>query len=288
MAFTMKAGTRWAPGVEVSAAIAALSLGACMLTGESRIAQGQLYTSGNPTYDAFFRDVHQQQVDEGTWHDDEKSLHKSLATTLELTPDAPEVTIVQAAHEGSSKVAKQPGSVRLELDGPAPHVVVNGGAGDASALFHAVEDTARQELDRAKRLHAVEPKIEALAKQESDLESHVKADFSRYGDTKANEVSGELNATRDVLAKLKARAQAEARESEDFVADLGRALETASEDKVARAEARRARGEKRKHEDAGASSAKASAQSSDAPTPKPKAADTSPPKAADTGEVFTP
>jgi hypothetical protein len=278
----------------------ALLAASCMLGNGSRTAQGELYTSGNPTYDAFFRDVHQQQVNETTWGEEERGTHKPLVTALSLEADAPDVTIVQATHESSSKVAKQPGSVRLDLDGAAPHVVASGGAGDGGPLFRAVEDTAHQELDRAKRLHAVEPTLDALAKQEADLETHVKADFAKYGNTKANDVASELAATRDVLTKLKAHAQTGARASEDFVADLGRALETAAEEKAARTDARRARTdkaergehaerEKRKHEDTGATastkSPPASSDPASAPAPKPAPP---PPKPADTGEVFTP
>jgi hypothetical protein len=255
-----------------------------MLSGESRVAQGQLYTSGNPTYDAFFRDVHQSQVDASSWGDDKKGAHKALVTSLELTPDAPDVTIVQATHESSSKVAKQPGSVRLETDGTTVHVVASGGAGDGGALFHAIEDAAHLELERAKRLHAAEPKLDALAQRGAELETHVKTDFGKYGDTKENEVAGELAAIHDVVAKLKARAESEARESEDFVADLGRALETASEEKAAKAETRH----KRKREEAPATATTKSAATppDQAAAPAPKAPP--PPKPADTGEVFTP
>ena len=81
---------------------------ACMMTGGSHMAQGQLYASGNPAYDTFFHDVHQQQVEAASWGDDKKGAHRALVSALELTPDAPDVTIVQATHEGASKVAKQP------------------------------------------------------------------------------------------------------------------------------------------------------------------------------------
>ena len=297
--------TRRARTFEAAALGTALFTASCMLGNGSRIAQGELYASGNPTYDAFFRDVHQQQVNETTWGDEQRGAQKPLVTTLELTPDTPDVTIVQATHESSSKVAKQPGSVRLDLDAATPRVVVSGGAADGGALFRAIEDTTRQELERAKRLHAIEPTLDALSKQEADLESHVKVDFAKYGNMKANDVATELAATRDVIGRLKAHAQAGARASEDFVADLGRALETASEDKGAHPDPRRARAErpehaergergergereKRKHDETAAStSTKSPAQSSDppaAPLPKQPPA----PKPADTGEVFTP
>jgi hypothetical protein len=254
-----------------------------MLNGDSRTAQGQLYTSGNPTYDALFREVHQQQVEAASWGDDKKGSHKSLVTSLELTPDAPDVTIVQAAHESTSKAAKQPGSLHLELDGTTARVVASGGATDGGALFRAIEDTAHQELERAKRLHAVEPKLDALAKQDSDLEARVKTDFAQYGETKANEVAGELMSVHDVISKLRSRAESEARESEDFVADLSRAIETASEDKAARVETRH-----KKRREEGSAAAKPASQAADQPAAAPKPQQPPPPKPADTGEVFTP
>jgi hypothetical protein len=268
----------------------ALFTASCMLNGESRIAQGQLYTSGNPTYDAFFRDVHQQQVVEQGWSDDKKGALKPLLASLDLTADAPDVTVVQRTHESAGKGAKQPGSVRLDVDGTSTRVVAPAGGGDAGPLFHAVEETTRQELDRAKRLREIEPKLDALTKQEADLEARVKTDFSKYGESKANEVTTELVATRDVVAKMKAHAEAAARESEDFVADLGRALETASEEKAPKAESRRARAEarekKKRDENTSSASTKVAAQTSDSPPPaKPAPA---PAKPAEAGEVFTP
>jgi hypothetical protein len=274
----------------VAAGCLACVLPSCMLNGESRIAQGQLYTSGNPSYDAFFRDVHQQQRVEASWDDDKKDAKKPLLTTLDLTAETPDVTIVQMTHESASKGAKQPGSVRLDVDGAAPRVVAAGGGGDASALFHAVEETARQELDRAKRLRAIAPKLDALTKQEADLEGRVKTDFTKYGETKLNEVATELAATRDVVAKMKAHAEAEARESEDFVADLGRGLETAAEEKVPRTEGRRAREpreRKKREESASSGSTKATAQAAESPPPAAKPAPP-PAKPAEPGEVFTP
>jgi hypothetical protein len=264
----------------------------CMLGGESRVAQGQLYATGDPSYDAFFRDVHQQQVDEASWGDDKKGAHKSLVASLDLTPDAPEVTIIQVTHESSSKVARQPGSVRLEIDGTTAHVTASGVTGDGGALFHAIEDTAHLELERAKRLRGVEPKLDALTKQGAELETHVKADFGKFGGGKGNDVANELTSAHEILTKLKARAESEARESEDFVADLGRALMTASEAKTAHAE--RKKKKRDRDEPATAANAKPAAPATDAPAapkapPPPKPVEKPADKpAAETGEVFTP
>jgi hypothetical protein len=279
------------PTIRTTLACAALALApACMLNPASRTAQGQLYTSGNPTYDAFFRDVHQHQVDAASWGDDKKTAHHALVGALDLTPDAPDVTIVQATHEASSKVAKQAGSVRLDVDGTTAHVVASSGT-DGGALFHAIEDSAHQELERAKRLHGEGPKLDALTKTANDLEGRVKADFDKYGTAKENEVASEILATIDVIAKLRTRADGEARESEDFVADLERALETASE---ASAQKQVARRKKRPAADTAAASTpspKPAPVADQSPPPaaaRPAPVVPPPPKPADTGEVFTP
>jgi hypothetical protein len=284
MLTTMNLGRR----ARVLGGLGALLLApACMMGGPSRTAQGQLYTSGNPTYDTLFHDVHQQQVDAASWSDDKKGAHRSLVSALELTPDAPDVTIVQAAHEGASKVAKQPGSVKLDVDGTAAHVV--GGASDGGALFRAIEDTSHAELERAKRLRALLPKLDALNKQATDLEDHVKADFQKDGLAKQNEVTGELLSTTDVVGKLRTRAEREARESEDFVADLERALETASEASAAKQVARRKKRSEKSDASATSRPAPPPSPSDPATPPAPKAAPPAPaPKPAEPGEVFTP
>ncbi len=275
---------------------ALLAAPACMMNAPSRTAAGQLYTSGNATYDSFFRDVHQHQVEAAGWGDDKKGAHRSLVGALELTPDAPDVTIVQATHEAASKVAKQPGSVRLDVDGTTAHVVSSGGASDGGALFRAIEDATHGELERAKRMHAVAPKLDALSTQASVLEGRVKSDFEKNGINKENEVAGELMSSTDVIRNLKARAESEARECDDFVADLERAVETASEASAAKQVARRApkkKGDKPEKSEKADKSDKAdkpapSSADSSPPTPKPAAPPPPPPKPADTGEVFTP
>src|SRR5690242_12832498 len=108
----------------------------CMPLGQSRVAQGQLYVPGRAEYDAYFRDVHSVQVDASAWADDRKTSHKSLVTALDLTPDAPDVTIIQATHERASKYSARPGTLRLEVTGT--DAKVTGTNGENPAFFKAV------------------------------------------------------------------------------------------------------------------------------------------------------
>src|SRR5262249_10516824 len=134
--------------------LAALVAPAC-INGPSRVAQGQLYAAGQSQYDAYFHDVHAAQVEAASWKDDKKTSHKALVAALDLTPDASDITPVQTAHERASKYAPKPGTLRRELTGTDAHVA--GTTGEGSTFFKAIEDSAHAELERAKRMHAVEP-----------------------------------------------------------------------------------------------------------------------------------
>jgi hypothetical protein len=273
--------------VALAPALASLAslIAACQPYGSSRVASGQLYTAGAPAYDSYFHDVHQQQVDAAMWADDRRSAHKALVSALSLTSDAPDVTLVQGAHDAASKAAKQPGSVRLDIDGTSVHVVASGGASDGGALFRAIEDTAHSELERARKLHALEPKLEALEKQGGDLNTRAPDDFKTRGQMKQKEVQSELSSSVQVLGDLKSRANAEARMSEDFVADLERALETASEGHAKHAP----KPKKDKGDDDAKPKPKPAVASEPKPAAEPKPAEPKPtPKPPETGEVFTP
>src|SRR5262249_40054150 len=65
----------------------------------SKVAQGQLYLSGEQRFDAYFRDVHAIQVWAAQWPEDKRQTRKPLVSILDLTPDAADVTIIQATHE---------------------------------------------------------------------------------------------------------------------------------------------------------------------------------------------
>lgn len=271
------------PGV-FGVALLLLSSASCVY-GPAKVAQGQLFRTGNPEFDAYFADVHQQQADAATWDDEEKAARKPLATSLELTPDAPDVSLVQGAYEASTRVAKQPGSVRLDVDGTTVHVSTNSGASD-SAVFKGVEESSHLQLERAKRLHALESKYDGLVSKGNDLTGKVKDAFRKYGPSRENEVTAELNAAIAAVAALKTREQSEARGSEDFVSDLERALETASEEKAVKV-AKRTR--KRRDDSSPARVNVASKPAAPSSDPAPAAAKpAAPAKPADPGEVFTP
>jgi hypothetical protein len=203
---------------------------------QGKVAQGQLYLSGEQRYDAYFRDVHAIQVWAAQWPDDKKQTRRPLLSILDLTPDAADVTIVQATHEKVSYLLKDGGSAKLETFVDDAHMATTGPVHADPSLFHAIEETANGELGRAKKMNTMLPKIDELSKLGQSLEPHVTETFSKRAPGKATEVKNELEASITVLSQTTTKARRAIRECDDFVADLQRAVGAVSEHRERREE----------------------------------------------------
>jgi hypothetical protein len=205
---------------------ALLGAAACGVLGSpSRVRAGILYSPGSARYDAYFNEIHAQQVAAAGWPDDRKNTRKPLLDALKLVPDADDAMIEQATKDRLSS-----GILRLEVQGTDVHVVEAASARHDSPrdVLAAVEVTAHQEVERAKKLSELPGRIEALAKTGRDLESHIAEDFASSGQ-KPFEVQEEIRASYDVLLSLSQGATREKKNAEQFVAELGRAVSTGSE-----------------------------------------------------------
>jgi hypothetical protein len=270
-----------------------LAVVACELPS-GRVAQGQLYMSGEQRYDAYFRDVHSIQVWASQWPDDKKQTRKPLLSILDLTPDAADVTIVQATHEKVAYLLKDGGSAKLETFVDDAHVTTTGTVHLDPSLVHAIEETANSELQRAKKMNAMLPKMDELSKLGQSLEPHVTETFSKRSPGKATEVKGELQASITVLSQTTTKARRTIRECDDFVADLQRAVGAVSEHRERKEEPPPKPDKPEKPEKPVAKPpkhdtpppAKPAAPVAKADTPKPAPPAPKPPK--QEGEVFNP
>ncbi len=208
----------------------AIGSSACnLLGGQSRVRNGELFESGEVRYDAYFKEVHDLQVSSAGWVDDRKASRRPLVDTLKLTPEAADVSIVQAAHERITGVARDVGPTKLEIAGDEAHLTAVGASrvdDPTRELFKAVEATARAELLRAKALRSLPPKVDELTKSGRALEPHVREEFAKHGGRAAMDVQDELAASYEVLGSVSRDSRNGAREAEDFVADLQRAVAT--------------------------------------------------------------
>lgn len=188
------------------AACAACALG-CETFGSSKVAEGQLYHSGDGRYDPFFEAVHQQQVETASWSDDRKAARKPIATAANVTPNASESVILDAIRARSQK--------------------------QAAALAPAVEESKKAELGRAAKLRAAIQKLEELAKKGHAHMDDARNEYDNRGAAKTDDeksarmrgVRRELGAATEICENLVRDAKRGAADAEAFVEDMQRALE---------------------------------------------------------------
>ena len=217
-------------GLALLAMLAACaSLPACEgFLSSSKTAQGQLYHSDDQRYDPYFDSIHQQQVAAAGWPDEKKTARRPLINALSLTPGASEETIVSATRERAKKL----GAGGAKLDIATAHVTPVGGANDGP-LFSAVEETARLELERARKLKAASDKLEEMAKKGEELKKTADHEFENRGADKADEkkteksreLRRELGGAIDSMRSLAHDATKGATNAQDFLEDLESAIE---------------------------------------------------------------
>jgi hypothetical protein len=195
--------------------LALVLLGGCLTFGApSRVKEGQLYKAGEARYDAYFREVHELQTITIKWPDDRALARRPLLEALKLEGDASESTMAQLTFEQCQK-----SDARLEINGDDAKVV-----GAKDELASALEATAKNELERAKKLKALVPKAESLARTGKEMEPHVATDFAKSGGSKPTEVRRELAASYEAMGEIATRAKKEALAAEHFVQNLQRAV----------------------------------------------------------------
>jgi hypothetical protein len=201
---------------------------ACELFATSKIEHGQRYQSDDQRFDPYFDGVHQQQVGAAAWPDEKKAARRPLVNALALTPDASDDTIVTATRTRAKKLGGGGG----KLDVATAHVTPVGGAGDPP-LFAAVEESVRLELDRARKLRSASDKLEEMAKHGEELKKTADREYENRGAEKADEkksekrgeIRRELGGAVSACRDLARDANRNARDAQDFLEDLGEAIE---------------------------------------------------------------
>ncbi len=204
--------TAAAMAIAVGVACSALT-GCDFILTPTKVANGQLYQSGDGRYDAYFAAVHQEQVASANWPDESKVARKPIVTALDLRPGASNGTILAATR---------------------------GRKGEAS-LGSAVEQTTAAELERARRLKAAAAKLDEMQKRGEELKKQTIEDKKNLGVDKADEkkvekkdeVKREMSAAVDAVESMASDARKGAKEAEDLAMKLKAAWTGREEDERA-------------------------------------------------------
>jgi hypothetical protein len=216
------------------ALVALLVLGAPSIAGcegvfgPSKMAHGEVYTSGDSRYDGFFEAVHKEHEAAKSWPDEKTEARKGLVTLTGVREGSGDRTIVNAVRERAKGAG---GGARLEV--VQAKVVLASGAKEDAPLFAAIEETAQREIDRARRLAAAAERLETLEKQGKELAKQADEDRKNAGVDKADEkkmehhreLRRELGGAIDFASDLANDARKGIADGERFLDDLDAALQ---------------------------------------------------------------
>jgi hypothetical protein len=166
----------------------------------TKVANGQLYESGDAKYDPYFSTVHQEQVAAASWPDQSKAARKPIVTALDLRPGASNSTILASTRDKK---------------------------GDP-AVGRAVDETIAGERDFSKHLVQSAEKLEELKKQGEELKKQAAEDRKNLAADKADEkkvakkdeVKHEMSAAVDAVESMVRDARKASKEADDLVSKL--------------------------------------------------------------------
>jgi hypothetical protein len=208
-----------------------LVAGCSLFEPQSKVRSGDLFTTGQAQYDDYFGKVHTLQEAAAGWADEKKAARRALIDSLKIATDSVDVTILEATHERMVGIAATVGATRLDMKDDSGKVVLasesraDGPTRDFVKALQAMVD-GETKLDR--ELRDVPQRCDDLAKAGKALEPRVHDDFFRQGGTMMADVHDELLASYDVLGQISKSARQTRRETSDFIAELGRAVDSGS------------------------------------------------------------
>lgn len=200
----------------------AFTLTACGAPATSaRIARGEAVTTGNDTYDTFFREVTEVKAE----------ADKAAA---ELTDAArPLQDAIGAQNKNAPADVVRAEAKKLQMSGTLLHLdllpeakVVTSAKPDAPSekLLGAAEQTAKGSLAVARRAGELLVRIADLERRRADLASTLTTTFPDQD--KRAPISGELTAAADILAAARIAGEKHGGAASKLALDLAMALET--------------------------------------------------------------
>jgi hypothetical protein len=205
------------------------------VVGETRVGQGKLYQSDNPTYDAFFEGVHAVQTQTVDAVDEEAKARAALEHALGTRNATPERLVeltkerMKRGREGTPVHVAVTG-LEVEKGGDPPKkVVVSVTVPDEAAVppsqrdvIRALEESAKSEGEIVEKFDPVKVRARQLLARHGQLVTSVNRDFSTL--SRRQEVSHELGASKLVLGAAAERAEKVSTNARSFLKGIVEAL----------------------------------------------------------------
>jgi len=269
----------------------AIATGGCKLfegkgaAGETRVGEGKLYQSDNPTYDEFFQGVHDLQTHTKEAVEEESQARAPIEQALGTRNTTPEHLgellrgrLKSKNHEGTPvrimvigldppKEGDKPKNVEVTVSIPDEAAIIGTSQHD---LVRSLEDSAKSEAEVASKYGAASAKARGLLTRLGKLSTSVDRDFTTSA--RREEVWQELRASKPILSSVADRAEKASGTARSFLKAMADALPLSGEPVAA------APVEERSFADKAPSKAPPKKNGATAPAPAKPAAANLPPK----------
>lgn len=265
----------------------------CMLGGRgpSAVAQGTQFTSGNPTYDEFFTELYEIQVDLGKAQDATRGVRAPLAEAVGAEEDASLVLIAKKVRKKTEKLAEDGTGLELKLpdeddeDSKLSVTVVGKDPDEESAkLVKTIETTAKKLQKLIAKMKRYKKQLEEMPAKISALRVEIDTAF-RTSMSKKSEVKKNLDDAEKLIPLMLQRATQTAKDAETGLSKLADATTTRErvkpEGPPEGGTPPADDGSKPKPKPSGSSTAKPPADGGSTPKPKPPGGGSSPPPKGD-------
>jgi hypothetical protein len=215
--------------VWVAFAATSLLSSCALFQTRTHVEQGELYATGDPSYDEFFAAVHSFHEDANQAKGATEKGRAPIARALRISETSDAEAEIDAAKNGAKKLRDKSVLLHLQLTPETKLISTRGGGSvdaDSDALMKAIEESARTLLELSQRLGTSSDKASELGKKRESLLERARTELHALPPVKREEIARELDASKRVLADDAETIALYAGASSKFVLDLARAVET--------------------------------------------------------------
>jgi hypothetical protein len=212
--------------------------------GETHVARGEMYRTGQVAFDEFFEDVNVLQKETKTIKEEETKALGNVAKVLGLNEPSAQ-TVFVAVKERARKLAEsKKGKAFMALEGIDDHgrpqpgkqvtVTATGPYGqtapkEVKELAAALDQAAKAEGQLAERTFPMADKAKRRSTEAARLRAQVDAEFTSKA--KREEVEREIDAAAKVLVDVAQKCEAASASASGFLRDTQQAFASAAETK---------------------------------------------------------
>ena len=231
---TLSASASLIPLTATGLVVAATGCSILGSPGPSAVSQGQKYQSGDPTFDEFFSNLHDMQIELGRAPASEKEIREELAKKVKLDEGSSASMLGKKLGKKTEELATAGTGLKMEVDGlddnddAGVKVSVKGKDldGDAKTMVSAMEAAVKSAAKLHVRMKKIKKSLDQATGQILALEATVDGAFRKGGPKKKSEVRKNLDDAKKLIPLMSARAEEVAEASKTTAKKIADAAQT--------------------------------------------------------------